>query len=153
MGYYVNLKESTAILPYECLIEAYNCFLALETNYDHMKNGGGGGIKWFSWMNDWTDECKTAAETLDCLGFHLVETDGGYLISEYDQKEGQADIFFRSISHLLSDSYMFWIGEDGERWAWVFEDGKMFIVKPNSTEEFMPDFNNPQTPKAIEHGN
>lgn len=150
MGYYVNLVESTVVLSKSNLDEMFRCFHRLEVNYDHMKRGCGynnGQVyeKWFSWMNDWTKECEDAVDVVNRLGFVLYEYDDHWKVSDYDNKMGQEDLFFRSIAHLVNDgSYMCWEGEDEEKWGWVFEDGKMFIVRPEGTEEFMPDFSNPE---------
>lgn len=144
MGYYVNLQESTVQLAKENLDEAFRCFHALETNYDHLKHGGSRTEKWFSWMNDWTEDCKNAIDVFERLGFDIIVHDGFIEFDSYDNKTGQEDLFFRAIAHLIPDeSVMFWVGEDNHRWVWLFDGGKMFIVKRDKTEEFMPDFHNP----------
>lgn len=155
MGYYVKLHESTVVIPKENLEEAYKCMCRLNVNYHDIKRGGSfRGDKWFSWMDDnYPETCETFLDIIDALGFGYETTsDGNVRISYYDNKAGQEDLFFRSIAHLIpgEESCMFWVGEDGDRWVWLFTGGKMFIVKRNETNEFMPDFSNEQ--KSIDNG-
>jgi len=151
MGYYVKLHDSTVVIPKENLEEAYECMCRLNTTHHDVKRGGSwdqGKLveKWFSWMDEnYPETCLNFLEIIEALGFNYEGMSNGDIkIVFYDSKTGQEDIFFRSIAHLFKDeeSCMFWIGEDGDRWIWLFSGGKMFIVTQKDTKEFMPDFSN-----------
>lgn len=80
---------------------------------------------------NYPETCANAQEILTELGFETeFDEAGNLLITEYDSKEGQEDLFFQSIAHLIpSESYMLWIGEDGEKYAWIF-DNKFIRLEP-----------------------
>ena len=151
MGYYIRLIESTVFIPNENLEEAYQCMCRLNDSHDHLKTGGGWSEgkqiqRWFAWMNEnYPEKCKDAVAVLEELGFEVDATPEGILITEFDRKVGSEDLFFRAITHLIKDdTYITWLGEDGEKWAWVFLGGKMLIMTPmppaTTALEFMPDF-------------
>jgi len=145
MGYYVKLHESTVVIPKENLEEAYNCMCRLNTTHHDIKRGGNGrDAKWFSWMDDnYPETCANTEEIFEDLGFEHSVNEDGMTFTDYDNKTGQEELFFRSIAHLIKDeTYMLWLGEDGDRWAWLFVDGKMYHATQKKTEEFMPDFYN-----------
>ena len=62
------------------------------------------------------------------LGFEVSDNeDGDLLISCYDNKSGQEDVFFAAAAPFIEDDEYEWTGEDGTFWLWKFEDGRMFI--------------------------
>lgn len=133
MGYYVTLEYSTAVIPAENKDEALRRWKELNKK-DDLKRGGSWGPdgkteKWFSWMPpDFdTEPGITVEKILDYLGFTIAVNDNGDIsIKYYDSKTGQEGLFFEAIADLLSEeSEMIWRGEDGNKYRWTFEDGKL----------------------------
>jgi hypothetical protein len=131
MGYYVRAECQSFRLKKEHFEEAHRLMCALNKLPDENKRGGGGGKRWFSWMPENYDEtCLNLADILDCLGFHpqFDELSGDIIDLEYDSKIGQEELFFRAIGHLVDDkSVIYWDGEDGAKWRWVFNGEKMGV--------------------------
>jgi hypothetical protein len=63
------------------------------------------------------------------LGFEVRDDENGdLLISCYDNKTGQEDVFFAAAAPFIEEGEYDWTGEDGEFWRWQFTDGKMFLL-------------------------
>jgi len=130
MGYYVNLRASSVVLPAENLDEITQRWHEMnDKKYDDQKRGGSwsGGqqsAKWYSWMpEDYEKTTSTPGEILELLGFGY-EDNGDLVITDYDSKTGQEDLFFKAIASLVpANQLMEWTGEDGATFAWYF-DGK-----------------------------
>jgi hypothetical protein len=126
MGYYVRIVESTAVIPAENLNRAYEKMCDLNVTHDHIKRGGSwsGGkqtAKWFSWMDaNYPETCKDAKEVLEELGFNTeYNQKGDLLITEYDSKTGQEELFLEAISNEAFGEIR-WVGEDGYQYSTVF---------------------------------
>ena len=126
MGYFVRIIESTARIPKAHLQRAYEKMCALNTTHHNLKRGGShqGGKKtasWFSWMDaDYPSTCKDAQAILDMLGFYTeYDESGDLLITGYDNKTGQEDLFLDTIENEATGSIT-WLGEGGERWSKAF---------------------------------
>jgi hypothetical protein len=126
MGYYVKIVKSTACIPAANLQRAYEKMCALNVTHDNDKRGGswGGGkqtAKWFSWMDaDYPNTCHDAKEVLEALGFETeYNDDGDLLITGYDSKSGQEDLFLESIIDEAT-GVVAWKGEEGEEWKTQF---------------------------------
>lgn len=127
MGYYVRAYCSPFRMKKKNFDEAYRLMCELNNLPDSVKNGCGGGERWFSWMDaKYPETCADFIAILDALGFHpeFDKSTGDIADLEYDSKIGQEDLFFRAIGHLVEpNSFIYWEGEDGAKWRWVF-DGK-----------------------------
>lgn len=126
MGYYVQIKHSTAVIPREALRNAYLKMCALDVTHDHHKRGGSwnGGQqteKWFSWMDaNYVETCKSAKDILEMLGFETqYNSRGDLLIESYDNKTGQEDLFLEAIKYDAS-GVIEWVGEDGDCYTTQF---------------------------------
>jgi len=123
MGYYVNGSGNVRIKK-DDLGKAYEAMMALQERTDLM---GGGAYapntpprKFFAWMPEDLRTIPNAKDVFLSLGFEVQdEDDGGILIFAYDSKW-----FFAAAAPFMSGEFE-WTGEDGERWKWMFEDGKM----------------------------
>lgn len=128
MGYYVEIVESTAVIPAAVKAEVYKRWCALNhPSNNHRKQGGSyssGGKQdhWYSWMSPTYDqECKTTEDILSELGFDYGVNDvGDIAITGYDHKTGQEGLFFHEVEDLLTGSIS-WCGEDGKRYKWVYK--------------------------------
>jgi len=127
MGYYVSGNGNVRIKKDE-LGKAYEAMMALQERTDLM---GGGSYskekttKFFSWMPEYLRTIPNAKEVFLALGFEVQdEDDGGILIFAYESKIGDEKWFFAAAAPFMSGEFE-WTGEDGERWKWMFEDGKM----------------------------
>jgi len=135
MGYWINLEESTFVLRDEHKEAALEIVKALNApSNNHLKRGGSWGPgtgktqHWFSWMPaDYDKTVGSIEEVFELLGFILAEEpDGAMLLDDYDSKTGQEDLFLGAIAHLVEDdTYVQFVGEDGDRYRYVFKDGKM----------------------------
>jgi hypothetical protein len=124
MGYYVQIDNSNFTIPADKLDEAFELLKALNHKPGVEKRGGsfGGGKQsaaWFSWMTENYDETsKDAADIFQQLGFETELNEAGdLLLTGYDSKTGQEDLFLAEILHLATDgSEIQWRGEDGSIW-------------------------------------
>ena len=133
MGYYVSGNGELRIKS-ENLGKAYEALMALQDAPPKSKRGGSsGGDKaprfWYSWM---PEDLRTLTDTKAVfaeLGFEVREEvpTGDLIISNYDNKTGQEDVFFATAAPFIEDGEYEWVGEDGTFWLWKFEDGRMFI--------------------------
>ena len=132
MGYYVRANCQPFRLQKQHFEEAYRLMCELNNLPDSEKRGGGNEKRWFSWMpENYHETCLNLADILDALGFHPTfdELTEDITDLEYDSKIGQEELFFGAIGHLVEpNSFIYWEGEDGEKWRWVF-DGKSMSVQ------------------------
>jgi hypothetical protein len=133
MGYYVDLMNSSAVIPVGKLDEALRVLKELNETRDDLKTGGSwsNGEKessWFSWMpEDWST-FESAREVLVCAGFEeCSSTDkGGLRIDGYHNKTGCERVLMAAIAHLVEPgSEMEWRGEEGEQYKWSFAENGM----------------------------
>jgi hypothetical protein len=149
MGYNVYIEESTFTIPAENLPAAYEAMCQLNFTVPNSEKRGGswpgknnapnlGPDKscWFSWMNwNYHEECKTAEEILNQVGFDTMINENGDLhIHGYDSKTGQEELFLKAIS-TLSKGYLVWRGEEGEVWGETY-GGEEVIVKHQSAPDY-----------------
>jgi hypothetical protein len=132
MGYYVNGNGALRIKA-ENLDKAYEALMALQDAPPKAKRGGSYSANerrfWYSWM---PEDLRTLADTTAVfaeLGFEtrIEEPTGDLIISCYDNKSGQEDVFFAAAAPFIESGDYEWTGEDGDFWAWEFEGGKMFV--------------------------
>lgn len=150
MGYYVNIVESTAKIPAANLQKAYENMCLLNITHDHVKRGGSffGGKqteKWFSWMDaNYPETCEDAQAVLEALGFETeYNEDGDLLLTGYDSKTGQEDLFMESITY-LTEGMIEWHGEDGDTWTTEFQGAG--IIEGTVEREALP---SPREPGAV----
>lgn len=136
MGYYVEILSSDFTIPYSNIEEAYRRLIALNDRDDLKRGGNWGGEydarlprpegfdyhpgKWFSWMYaDYPARCNSLRDIFIQLGFTVDINDNGDLIlSEYDNKTGQEDMFLDEIIDLTTGEIN-WRGEDDALWKTV----------------------------------
>lgn len=128
MGYNITAMETTFRIPAANLDAALARFKALNHKPGVEKRGGSWGPDgktetWFSWMPaDYDKYVTTTEEVLILLGFTTEKDDttGDVLITGYDSKTGQEELFLDEIADLADpDSYIIWVGEDLRTWAWT----------------------------------
>lgn len=126
MGYNITAIESTLRVPAENLDEALTRLKALNHKPGVEKRGGsygpnGSREKWFSWMApDYDEHVTSAKEVLEALGFYTEIDNGDLVVTGYDSKTGQEELFLDEISDLVDpECYIIWIGEDYRTWAWT----------------------------------
>ena len=130
MGYYISTRSSNAYLPTENVEECNRIWQELNKNDDSAKSGrqwegGNQTIRFFAWMpEDWTD--LNPLEILSHMGFHCVEDSEGIQIEYYDSKTGDEEYIMQHVGHLFKGEIE-WVGEEGEHWKWVFDEGGMSI--------------------------
>jgi hypothetical protein len=131
MGYYVSGNGELRIKK-ENLDKAHDALMALQDAPDKAKRGGSYSANerrfWYSWM---PEDLRTLTDTkavFAALGFEVRDDENGdLLISCYDNKTGQEEVFFAAAAPFIESGDYEWTGEDGDFWAWEFEDGKMFV--------------------------
>ena len=140
MGYY---QETTSVDFRIPATQVPNAFAALRelnsAKYDDQKNGGSwsGGkstAKWYSWMTaDWHLTCKSLKDIFDMLGFEDSKEDGlGFTLGSFNNKRGQEELFLAVVAKYALPGKIEWTGEDGSRWALLFELEKMTIKNRES---------------------
>jgi hypothetical protein len=132
MGYYVSGNGELRIKK-ENLDKAHEALMALQDAPPKSKRGGSYSANerrfWYSWM---PEDLRTLTDTKAVfaeLGFEVLDDENGdLLISCYDNKTGQEDVFFAAAAPFIEEGEYDWTGEDGEFWRWQFTDGKMFLL-------------------------
>jgi hypothetical protein len=132
MGYYVN-GNGHLVIKKENLAAAYEALMALNDAPDDAKHGGsysGGGVgktaSWFSWMPADLRELADTKAVFEALGFETMDSDGDLVITCYDNKSGQEEVFFAAAAPFIENGSYEWTGEDSAFWEWEFIDGKMY---------------------------
>jgi len=133
MGYYVSGNGQLRIKK-ENLDKAYEALMALQDAPNKAKRGGssGGGTEprfWYSWMPEDLRTLKDTKEVFDTLGFETTidDSNGDLVITCYESKTGQEEVFFAAAAPFIEDGEYEWTGEDSEFWLWEFTDGKMYV--------------------------
>jgi len=140
MGYYVSITKSDCKIAAEVKSRVYKTWCDLNhPRNNHQKRGGSysGGAQtawWYSWMTEHYDqECKTVEEILDMLGFGYDKiADGSILVTDYDSKTGQEELFFKAVAHLLTGTIN-WRGEEDARWSWTFHGSAQALAIEDAT--------------------
>jgi hypothetical protein len=146
MGYYVQINKSTVVIKRDDLPQVYQIWKAMNApEFNHLKNGGSWSsgketAKWYSWMGENYDSTSDSAlDILELLGFdYSVNENNNISIDYYNNKMGQENLFFVAIAHLLEDSFIRWVGEDGDIFEWKFENGKMYSDGRLQDNPFLP---------------
>lgn len=149
MGYYVEILESTFVIPSQNLTEAYDRMCKLNYEVPNAEKHGGcwpgkdKGPKvgpfesaWFSWMPwNYHETCENVDDILRELGFETHYDDEGNLhIDYYNSKAGQEELFLESICS-LAHGYIIWKGEDGAVWGETY-GGKMVGVRERGAPDY-----------------
>lgn len=128
MGYCVNLEESTVTITKDNSIKLMKFLeeyiIENEPSWRWVNNG--------YVVNYCID--NEFVELMDELGYAINETvEPGYAI-EYrsSEKLGDDDEIFTLIAPYISDGYIELVGEDGDKWRYVFEDGKFEEKHPKA---------------------
>lgn len=140
MGYYVQTNEVDFFIPATKIPDAFQTLRDLnDPKFDELKHGGSwsGGKRiaaWYSWMNgDWHITCKSVKDIFELLGFEGCTEDGlGFRLGNYDSKTGQQELFLAAVAKYAMPGKIEWQGEDGSRWALMFDKGKMETVARES---------------------
>jgi hypothetical protein len=130
MGYYVN-GNGHLVIKKENLAAAYEALMALNDAPDGVKRGGSysGGKQhssWFSWMPADLRELADTKAVFERLGFETMDAKGDLVITCYDNKSGQEEVFFAAAAPFIENGSYEWTGEDAAFWEWTFADGKMY---------------------------
>jgi hypothetical protein len=128
MGYEVVITRSNAAIKAAHKPAVLQIWKDLnKPENDHLKNGGsysqgGKTSSWYSWMDaDYDTKCNSVEDVLGELGFsYEVMADGETVITGYDRKIGQEQLFFDAVAPFVSGS-IDWEGEDGCDWTWNFD--------------------------------
>ena len=145
MGYYISTPQSDFSIATADLPRFFDLVANLMSDKNIEENGNGGthfnGTKtksWYSWVN--TEDVRKAVADRDivrvfeCWGYDLWETSEHEGITHYkidirdgDAKIGDEEKFFAAIAPIVVGcSFIDCIGEDGERWRWLWENGKFY---------------------------
>ena len=123
MGYCMEQRDRTFKIKAEKIDSAFNAckkMITPDANY--------------AWV-DLTEleNATTLKEFIDVWGWEVVETKEGIVdIGFCSEKLGDDRELFDVIApYVESGSFIEMIGEDGEMWRWVFEDGKCKEITPD----------------------
>jgi hypothetical protein len=126
MGYYVQIQNSTAVIPTANIAEAFERLKALNHKPGVVKHGGSYGPNgrtesWFSWMDkDYDQKAESVEWIFNKLGFGTETTDEGLALTDYDSKIGQEELSLNEVADLFTpESVIEWSGEDGRFWLWT----------------------------------
>lgn len=139
MGYFIEIMESDAYVPANQIEAACRGLESMMQPDEVAKNGQGGSWGdgerkqvWYSWVD--TQQCIDLLAKNDLQGFiehwgfetYLNQKTGDLEITGYDRKAGDQDYMLHNLAPFIADgTSMKWRGEEGEMWAFVFENGKM----------------------------
>ena len=145
MGYYISTPNTDFSIATADLPRFFDLVANLMSDKNIEENGNGGthsnGTKtesWYAWVN--TENVRKAVADRDIVrvfvewGYELWETSEHEGITHYridirngDAKIGDEETFFAAIAPIVvSGSFIDCIGEDGERWRWLWENEKFF---------------------------
>jgi hypothetical protein len=132
MGYYINLTDSTLVLPKAFEQEALRRFKEMNgPAFDPAKGGGSSTESWYSWLPaDYDKTVESTADVFELLGFETEVDDEGTKLTGYDSKTGDEDLFLFVVRDLFEDgAYVRFSGEDGALFEYRFSDGDMFYTE------------------------
>jgi hypothetical protein len=79
---------------------------------------------YFAWMpEDYPEQFHTVREILEALSFECEEQEGCLVITAYNSKHGDEEIFLNALAPFLM-GHMEWSGEENEQWKWEFTLGQ-----------------------------
>lgn len=126
MGYDIKVVSGSLLIPNEVLPVVLERWKLLnEVRFDSLKRGGTyyqnkKVAAWYSFMpKDYHLEVKSVQDVLSLLRFDYETTNAGVLVTGFEGKCGQEDLFFSAISRWVVGSLR-WMGEDGTSWLWDF---------------------------------
>ena len=134
MGYHVSMEISDLIIPAEKIAECLAAINELHTEDNLQNNGRGGnsdGKKWYSWVDNPKDAdgFKDMKEAITSWRYSGDFDDAGNFMIEYFDGEkwgGDEDCLYRAIAPFVNDGGTIeCLGEEGERWRYLFAEGKM----------------------------
>ncbi|MGL6184752.1 MAG: hypothetical protein ACRC1T_05170 [Clostridium chrysemydis] len=75
---------------------------------------------------------ETIEEAFEELRFELFKDEDKYKIDYFSGEKfgGYEEQFFKTIAPLIDDGYLEYIGEDGEKWRYIFKNGECKEVYP-----------------------
>ena len=145
MGYYIRTPQTSFAIANKNLPRFFELVSKLMGDENVEKHGTGGSFSghgktrsWYSWVN--TDEVRKAVvngdihAVFEAWGYELVSTsvndDTSYYFLDIrggDAKIGDEEKFFAAIAPVVEDgSFLDVVGEDGEQWRWMWENGKFY---------------------------
>lgn len=144
MGYYIKLKESN----FQIKKESDKKILKIWKELNHQKNnylkrgGSSNGQKWFAWMPENYDKTvKNCKEVLDLLGFETEIENENIIITDYDNKIGQEELFLKYASKFIDNhNYLIFRGEEGEYFAYYFYEKNLHILENYDFEDLKNSF-------------
>lgn len=144
MGYYIKLEESN----FQIKKESDKKILKIWKELNHQKNnylkrgGSSNGQKWFSWMPENYDKTvKNCKEVLELLGFETEIENENIIITDYDQKTGQEELFLKYASKFIDNhNYLIFRGEEGEYFAYYFYEKIMNTLESDNFEDLKNSF-------------
>jgi hypothetical protein len=147
MGYYINTPDTFFAIQVNNLPRFFHLVDNLMSDKNVEENGQGGSYSppngektasWYSWVC--TDAVRRAVMDRDIVavfrewGYELVEAYAAEGIQYYrlDIRDGEAKIgdeekFFAAIAPVVeSGCYIHVVGESGDEWRWIWENGKFY---------------------------
>lgn len=133
MGYYMTLEDCIFFIAKENFAHIIEAGQKLLSNVFEKGSGGSyrDGIaleKNYSWVdNKELAKADTVEKLFKAWRWSAIFNENGDIIAvEFDgEKLGDDEFFFQEIAPWVkAGSYVEMLGEDGDRWRWVFNDGK-----------------------------
>ena len=124
MGYCIQLVDVDFTIKADRKAEAFALFAAVR-----------GGWHW-TWTEDRTlDAATTIEDVLNEFRYEPeVDEHGDITYLRFTgEKIGDEDQFFTVIAPAVEDGYLEFVGEDHERWRFVFKGGVMHTLEPTTT--------------------
>jgi hypothetical protein len=124
MGYYIEQRECINFLlkkeKFDDALQAIKRLKGKET----IKDSSG---RHFSWVDDNYAHAGTLKEALSAWRWEVsFDEDGNITRLDFDgQKMGDDEILLKAIAPHVESGMLEFQGEEGERWRWVFKDGKL----------------------------
>ena len=123
MGYCIELIEKNFKIKPNCEVELINKIKEFCKNFKGYN--GDGKITWVD--KNSVLESNSLEEIFDEFRYPLTKLDDGSYDIDYfsGEKLGDDYSFFFTIAPFVEDgSYIEMLGEDGDKWRWIFKDGK-----------------------------
>lgn len=127
MGYYMSQHSGQVLIKKENFSNVVAAIHSLVGKESITDSGG----RHFSWVsNDFAQEYDVCKLLQKWRWAPNLNQDGDiFELNFIGEKYGDDPLLFRTIAPFIESGYIEMIGEDGERWRWVFENGKFKEVQ------------------------
>jgi len=150
MGYLVSACVENVVIPRERKSSALMAINRLFSDGIRKQKGNGGSWSggeqkevWYSWVANPKDTKRGYPTLIEALAAWRYEAhedeDGNIVIDRFTgEKMGQDALLFTELEDCIEHGgVIFWDGEDGDQWQYVFHHNKLTITTPETNPQWI----------------